>query len=136
MIKCNLVTLQILLSVRIVLGDNPATPLPVALAHFTGAEFSGGAKDMYGTSEGIEMINTIYSQAAGPRATMELKFTLSSLPGEPLFVHLKARRDGATKQCCIVIELNGQTLFKGPAAFSSEQFVTQKYAIAAGDRKS
>ena len=135
MIKVSLVTLQILLFAGIVLGDNAAAPLPVALAHFTGAEFNGGAKDVYGTSEGIEMINTIYSQAAGPRATMELKFTLSSLPGEPLFVHLKARRDGAMKQCGIVIEVNGQTLFKGPAAFSSEQFVTQKYAIAAGALK-
>ncbi|HWQ93123.1 MAG TPA: beta-N-acetylglucosaminidase domain-containing protein [Clostridia bacterium] len=100
-----------------------------ALASFTGPEFEGGAKDLFGTSFAGQEVNTIYSLQTGPRSSMRAKFTVQTLTAGPLFVHLKARDDDAPKACSIAVRLNGKTVFEGPNQFSPDKFETRKLAI-------
>jgi hypothetical protein len=100
-----------------------------AVASFAGPEFEGGAKDLVGTSFDGQEVNTIYSLQTGPRSGMRAKFTVQTMPTEPLFVHLKARDDDAPKACSILVRLNGKTVFEGPNQFSGARFETRKLAI-------
>jgi hypothetical protein len=119
----------ILLSLAAVLPLRAAERLPAALAQFTGADFQGGVKDLYGTAYEGEQVNTVYAEPTGPRSTMQLKFPITELPTAPLFVHLKARDDDAPRQCRIAVILNGRTLFGGTNEFSSKKFEVRKFAV-------
>lgn len=103
-----------------------------ALAHFTGSEFHGGAKDLYGSAIDGEQVNYVYAQPTGKRSTMKVTFAVQEVPEAPLFVHLKARDDDYPSQCVIAIELNGKALFEGKSEFAANVFKTRKYAIPAG----
>src|ERR1035437_2780636 len=120
--------LLILLSLAAILPLRAVEKIPAALAHFTGAEFQGGAKDLYGTTSDGEQVNTVYAEPTGPHSAMQLKFPVKRVPAEPLFVHLKARDDDAPRQCKIALMLNGRTLFEGTNEFTSHGFTTRKFA--------
>ena len=109
-----------------------AEPRPEALAHFTGAEFQGGAKDLFGSNIDGEQVNYVYALPTGAHATMKVSFALKSVPPGPLFVHLKGRDDDYPAQCAIAIELNGRVLFGGRNTFSSKAFETKRYPIPDG----
>lgn len=105
---------------------------PEALASFTGAEFKGGAKDLYGTASDGEQVNTVYAEPTGPHSVMQLELPVKRVPAAPLFVHLKARDDDAPGQCRVALVLNGRTLFEGTNEFTSRSFTTRKFAIPDG----
>jgi hypothetical protein len=105
---------------------------PAVLLHFVGAEFSGGAKDRFGSAYDGEQVNTIYAAPTKPRCTMQVQFVLPTVPAGPLFVHLKARDDDGPRQCDIRIDLNGQALFAGPNEFPARKFETRQFAIPEG----
>jgi hypothetical protein len=113
----------------------PAERSAVALAAYTGADFGGGAKDLFGTAYSGEQVNTVYALSTGTHATMQLKFPLKSIPAVPLFVHLKARDDDGPGQCAIGIVLNGKSLFEGTNGFSPKAFETRRFAIPEGALK-
>jgi hypothetical protein len=127
--------LNSVLGLTLVLSAAASEPKPEALASFTGAEFQGGAKDLYGTAYDGEQVNTVYAEPTGPHSTMELRFPVRSVPAGPLFVHLKARDDDAPRQCKIALVLNGQTLFEGSNEFTPRSFTTRKFAIPGGALK-
>lgn len=106
-----------------------------ALAHFAGAEFSGGAKDLFGSLIDGEQVNYVYAQPTGAHSRMQIKFSLSGIPSEQQFVHLKGRDDDFHTHCAILIELNGQVLFEGPNKFSYPDWQTQRFAIPADTLK-
>ncbi len=105
---------------------------PEALADFTGAEFQGGAKDLFGSSFDGEQVNYVYARPTGAHATMKAVFPLKTVPPGALFVHLKARDDDGPAQCDIAIELNGRTLFEGRNTFTPRTFQTKRFPIPAG----
>jgi hypothetical protein len=123
--------LLILLSLAAILPLRAEEKIPAALAHFSGAEFQGGAKDLFGSDSDGEQVNYVYALPTG-RATMQVTFRLKSLPPGPLFVHLKARDDDYHTRCTISIELNGRTLFEGHNSFSSKVFETKRFTIPEG----
>jgi hypothetical protein len=98
----------------------------------SGADFQGGAKDLYGTSFDGEEVNTIYAAPTGSRSRMHADFELRALPNGPQFLHLKGRDDDGPEQSRILIELNGATLFKGRNTFASPDFQVRKFAIPPG----
>jgi hypothetical protein len=112
-------------------ADAKAEPL----AHFAGADFQGGAKDLYGTAYDGEQVNTVYAEPTGPHSAMQLTFPVKHVPVGPLFVHLKARDDEAPRQCNIALLLNGQTLFEGTNEFARLSFTTRKFPIPEGALK-
>ena len=106
--------------------------MPAALAHFSGAEFQGGAKDLFGSDSDGEQVNYVYALPTGAHATMKVTFPLKSVPPGPLFVHLKGRDDDYPAQSIIAIEMNGRVLFEGRNTFSSKAFETKRFPIPAG----
>jgi len=107
-------------------------PRPQALAAFTGSEFLGGAKDLFGAVMDGEPVNYVYAQPTGGRSRMQVKFTVKQVPAEPLFIHIKGRDDDYRGQCTIAIELNGTVVFEGRNDFPSRKFDTRRFAIPAG----
>ncbi|HOW19312.1 MAG TPA: hypothetical protein PLC79_09765, partial [Phycisphaerae bacterium] len=105
---------------------------PQALAVFTGSEFAGGAKDLFGAVMDGEPVNYVYAEPTGARSRMQVRFDVKQIPAEPLFVDIKGRDDDAPGQCTIAIELNGVVLFEGRSAFPSRGFETRRFAIPAG----
>ncbi len=103
-----------------------------ALAQCTGADFSGGAKDIYGTDVEGEKVNCIYARPTGKSATMQATFKIKSVPATPLYLHLKGRDDDGPRRCQIAIELNGQALFTGENEFSQRRFEARQLAIPPG----
>ena len=59
----------LMLSLTLVLAAGAAEPRPEALAHFTGAEFQGGAKDLFGSNIDGEQVNYVYALPTGAHAT-------------------------------------------------------------------
>ena len=127
--------LHTLLWLTLVLSAAAADATPEPLAHFAGADFQGGAKDLYGTAYEGEQVNTVYAEPTGPHSAMQLKFPVKRVPAGPLFVHLKARDDDAPRQCKIALLLNGQALFEGTNEFKPGSFTTRKFAIPDGALK-
>ena len=70
--------LQTVLSLALVVSAGAAEPRPEALAHFTGPELQGGAKDLFGSSFDGEQVNYVYALPTGAHATMKVKFPLKS----------------------------------------------------------
>ncbi len=103
-----------------------------ALVQFTGADFRGGAKDVYGTDVEGEQVNCAYAQATGKSATMQVAFKIAPVPASPLYLHLKGRDDDSPRRCQIAIELNGQTLFTGENGFSQDRFDVRKFGLPPG----
>ena len=114
------------------LWGQPARGAAFAVAVGTGADFSGGAKDVFGTASEGEQVNTVYAETTGRHATMQLKFVLRTVPPGAMFVHLKARDDDAPARCAIALDLNGTTLFEGTNGFAQAKFETRRFAIPAG----
>jgi hypothetical protein len=106
--------------------------IPAPLAQFSGAEFQGGAKDLYGTAFDGEQVNTIYAEPTSPRSTMQVTFSIKNVPVAPLFIYLKARDDDGPGQCKIALLLNGATIFEGANEFEPNKFVTRRFTIRAG----
>jgi hypothetical protein len=106
-------------------ANSVATPL----AGGSGADFDGGAKDLYGTLFDGELVNTIYAQPTGSRSRMSQKFSLRRVPSGPQFLHLRGRDDDAPAQSLIRLELNGTTLFSGRNDFASPRFETRRFPI-------
>ena len=124
--------LNTLLWLTLAVSAAGSQPTPEALASFTGAEFRGGAKDLFGSNFDGEQVNYVYALPTGAHATMEVTFPLKSVPPGPLFVHLKGRDDDYPAQCAIAIELNGRTLFEGRNTYSTKAFETKRFAIPEG----
>ncbi|HEX4122284.1 MAG TPA: beta-N-acetylglucosaminidase domain-containing protein [Verrucomicrobiae bacterium] len=124
--------LLILLSLTAILPLRAEEQIPAALAHFTGADFQGGAKDLFGSDFDGNQVNEIYAMPTGAHATMEVTFPLQRVPPGPLFVHLKARDDDHSTRCMIAIELNGRVLFEGNNTFPSKTFETRRFPVPAG----
>ena len=112
-------------------GPSPACG-PAAVAHMTGEDFAGGAKDVFGATREGEQVNYVYARPTGRHATMRATFTLPRMPAEPLFVHLKARDDDGPGSCTVAIELNGRLLYEGPNNFPADRWATRRFAIPAG----
>ena len=74
-----------MLSLTLVLAAGAAEPRPEALAHFTGAEFQGGAKDLFGSNINGEQVNYVYALPTGAHATMKVSFPLKTVPPGALF---------------------------------------------------
>jgi hypothetical protein len=106
-----------------------------ALAHWKGADFSGGAKARFGSLKEGEEVNYIYAALTDADATMRYAFDVRSVPAEALFLHLKARDDDGSDPCRIAIRLNDTTLFEGENAFSSTKWETKRFEIPAGALK-
>jgi hypothetical protein len=130
--KLPILFLPSILSLTLALVAGASAPTPEALVHFTGAEFQGGAKDLFGSTFDGEQVNYVYALPTGAHATMKLTFPLKSVPAGPLFVHLKGRDDDRPAQCAIAIELNGRVLFEGRNTFSAKAFETKRFAIPEG----
>jgi hypothetical protein len=101
----------------------------LALAWVSGADFAGGAKDLYGTAYAGEQVNTVYAEPTGRHSRMQWSFTVQQPPALPLFVHLKACDADDPGQCKIALILNGQTLFEGANEFPAAKFEMRKFAI-------
>ncbi len=123
--------LLVCLFLGLILAAGDSARAADALAHFTGSEFEGGAKDLFGTAYDGEQVNTVYAEATGPHSRMQVAFVLKAVPVEPLFVHLKARDDDAPSQCRIALSVNGQILFEGANQFA-RKFETRKFPIPSG----
>lgn len=123
------------LSLALVASAWAAEEKSPALANFAGAEFSGGAKDRFGSAIDGEQVNYVYARPTGPLATMQVKFAVKDLPAEPMFVHIKGRDDDFHSHCAIAIELNGRTVFEGANPFTHPAWQTHKFAIPAGALK-
>ncbi len=103
-----------------------------ALAHFSGPDFAGGAKDLFGSSFDGEQVNYIYAAPTGEHSTMRVGFEVATIPPVPLFAHLKARDDDGPGSCAIAIELNGKVLFEGANPFPQTSFETRKFSLPEG----
>jgi hypothetical protein len=106
--------------------------IPSAVALFNGAQFQGGAKDLYGSDHDGENVNYIYALPTKSHSVMETTFQVEGAPPEKLFLHLKGLGDDYNTHCAIVIKLNGQILFEGNNTFSSKAMETQRFAIPEG----
>jgi hypothetical protein len=104
-----------------------------ALVVLTGADFKGGAAEIYGPSyKGEYDVNFVYAQPTGGRSTMRATFDLAQIPEGQLYLHLRARDADAGPACSIAVELNGKVIFEGRNDFSKTQWQTHKLAIPAG----
>lgn len=109
-----------------------AAQTTTALAQLTGGDFTGGAKDIYGSDVEGEQVNCVYAQSTGVSGVMQASFKLKSVPATPLFLHLKGRDDDAPRRCRIAVELNGRELFAGENEFSDSQFEVRRFPVPAG----
>ena len=73
-------TILALLALTFPLAAHAADAKPDALAHGKGADFTGGAKDLYGSTVDGEEVNYVYAQPTGVHASMQMKFTVSLAP--------------------------------------------------------
>lgn len=104
-----------------------------SIIEISGNELKGGAAEVYGSSFGGEVnINYIYAEPTGPRSTMAVSFTISTLPKDPMFVHIKGRDDDGTDKCKILIAINDHAIFDGPNDFSETQWQIHAYPIPEG----
>lgn len=107
-----------------------------ALIRLFGSDFQGGAKDLHGTvMHGLSRVNYVYAAATGQHSTMSAQFQVSTVPDEPLFLHVKALDDDAAEGCAIAIELNGKVLFEGKSQFPSRKWSTRQFPIPPGTVK-
>ena len=100
-----------------------------AVVSFSGADFKGGGKDLYGSAIDGRSVNYVYAQPTGKRAEMESSFTLAAAPREPMFLYVTGRDDDSPRKCVIAIELNGKILFEGSNAFPKDKFTRLEFAI-------
>ncbi len=106
---------------------------PSAVAQLAGADFSGGAKDLFGASfYARDRVNYVYAQPSGPAATMTARFQLATAPSETQFLSLDAMDDDAAAQCRIRISLNGQEIFEGLSGFPDAFWLCGQYRISPG----
>ena len=60
-------------------------------------------------------------------------FTLEKLPSGPLFIHLKLKAASPAEPAVSVdVRLNGKSIFRGPAALSSDYWRFKRYEVKAG----
>lgn len=105
---------------------------PPALAVLKGTDMKGGAAELFGsTFGGMAGVNYVYAMPTGARSAMEGSFTLSKLPDEPVFLHLKARDDDGAGKCSIAILVNGRSIFEGHDEFSETEWLTRMLPIPA-----
>lgn len=100
---------------------------------FSGADFVGGAKGLYGTAfYGRQPVNYVYAQPSGLAASMTATFELADGFEESQFLTLDAMDDDASSQCRVRISVNGHTLFEGLSGFPDAQWFRGQYRIPTG----
>ena len=121
-----------LLTAGLAFAGKPSPPL----VELTGADFQGGAADLYGSMMGGQInVNYVYAQPTGGRSTLAASFNLVSIPQQPMFLHLKGRDDDGPQQCTVAIQLNGKTLFEGRNDFREDEWLIHKFPIPADTLK-
>lgn len=100
-----------------------------AIISFKGSDFQNGGKDLYGSTVDGHSVNYVYAQPTGSHAKMEVRFNLTTVPEEPVFVYLTGRDDDSTRKCTIAVELNDRILFDGTNAFPKDRFARLKFGI-------
>lgn len=103
--------------------------------YVAGADFSGGAKDVFGSVHFGELVNIVYAQSTGPLAAMRTEITLDRVPADPLFLHIKGRDDDAPDACRIAITVNGASVFEGPNPSPADQWGVHRFALPDGAAK-
>src|ERR1039458_9708100 len=71
---CRQRLILLIMQLAIGLAAAAAEPRPDALVHFTGADFQGGAKDLFGSNIDGEQVNYVYALPTGAHATMKVTF--------------------------------------------------------------
>jgi hypothetical protein len=98
-----------------------ATAQSRPLVRLFGADFAGGAADLFGgVQHGAARVNYAYAQPTGERSRMTARFPLERVPEEPLLLHLRGRLDDWGTDCPIRVTLNGTVLLEGPNTFADE----------------
>ncbi|MEX1223106.1 MAG: PVC-type heme-binding CxxCH protein, partial [Pirellulales bacterium] len=110
-------------------NEPPPAPQP-AVARLSGVDFVGGAQHHFGASMlGKNRVNYVYAQSTGEHATMTATFELDKLPAAPVVLHLTARDNDAQAACAVLIELNGQAVFRGRNTFANDAWRTIRFEL-------
>jgi hypothetical protein len=95
-----------------------------------GKDFQGGAWEVFGdVKHEVAGVNYVYAQSTGKHSSMNAKFQMEKLSGEPLYLHIMGRDDNYDSISKIEILINGTTLFKGESGFPNDAWLWKTYPI-------
>jgi len=106
---------------------------PQAIVTLSGANFAGGAKDVYGALYfGEYGVNYVYAASTGAHSRMTAEFNTAAPAQQPMLLYIRARDSDSGAHSAIRIALNGKTVFEGPNEFPGDDWRVRKYPLPAG----